>query len=229
MGMKGSIDHHPKRKQIDSAIIKGIKSNRLIAAQYGLSQAAIQRYVSGKLRPKIATALVRKELKEGNDLLQELNEYIVIAKKVLKAAEEYLQHPDDPDKLFLGPRDNEIEINYTVYKGSKRFKKTALLSDLLKEVQAHGTDIEKGKSLYINNMKMTFQDPRVTILQAANTLTKQIDQWAKIHGDIGEVAFNLSIQPAFQVLIQVILETTKGHPTIRREIVAAIKSIKPTD
>lgn len=220
MPRKHEVSIHPDKTKIDKALIKG-DSYRIIAGRYGVSMTAIGRYMKSKLIPQTAKAQAVRELQGGSDLLDKLEKYLNIAEKMITAAEEYLQDPDDPNKLNLGPRAEEVEIDYTEIIGKARVKKKATLQQLLENIKVDGR--------IINFIRYKHEDPRRTILNAANTLTKQIEIFGRIHGDIKNVSLNLTIQPAFQMLIQNLINITAEYPEVRREIVNAIKLIKSND
>jgi len=226
MPRKSEVSLHPDKAKIDKALIKG-QSYRTIAKQFGLSQASLQRYMTGKLIPQVSKAQATRELQGGSDLLDRLESYIRIADKMIKAAEEYLQDPDDPDKLHLGPRADEVKITYIEREGDKSWKRKSTLQQLIKELEdkASGED----RSMHTITLETRQEDPRRTILNAANTLSKQLELFARIHGDIKNVSLNLTLQPAFNTLVQNLIDITVAHPETRREIVNAVKLIRSND
>jgi hypothetical protein len=87
---------HPKRKEIDKAIIKGA-TDRGIAKQYGgISDSGVNRH-----RSHVAKALVdafeRKQEKAGDELLDLTRELLQNAKEVYAVARKYLDERA-PDK-----------------------------------------------------------------------------------------------------------------------------------
>ena len=217
MPNKSKVETHSKKDLIDKALIRG-DSYRDIAGRFGLTKTAIGRYMKDKLVPKVAKAQAARELKAGTDLLNRLESYISVTEKVLNAAEEYLQDPVDPEKLFIGPRATEIKVSYIQDDGNNPgLKRTATLQELLSRVQE--------KDILVDNFEMDFEDPRQTILNAANALSKQLELYRKIRGDIHNVSLDLTIQPAFRLLVNAILHATKENPEIRREIAKALKSL----
>ena len=220
MPRKSEVDIHPDKAKIDKALIKG-KSYRVIASQFGLSQAAIGRYMTGKLMPKVAKAQAVRLLQSGGDLLDLLEGYIRTADKMIKAAEEYLQDPDNPDKLYLGPKAEEVEITYTETVGEKTVKGKGSLQELIDKIEDQG--------IRVGFVRYKHEDPRRTILNSANTLTKQIELFGRIHGDIKNVSLNISIQPAFMEFVNAVIAATIEYPSVRREIVNAVKLIRSND
>jgi hypothetical protein len=63
---------HPQRKEIDLALLSNVPQ-RLIATQYGLSQACIARHAREHIKPKVAVALERKEEKYIAKTAEELD------------------------------------------------------------------------------------------------------------------------------------------------------------
>jgi hypothetical protein len=60
MARQCSICHHPKRSEIDRALIGGDPQME-IAREYGVSQAALSRHLHRYLGPEVAHALGRYE------------------------------------------------------------------------------------------------------------------------------------------------------------------------
>ena len=217
MSRKHEVSIHPDKAKIDKALIKGV-SYRKIAEQFGTSQAAICRYLNDKLIPQMSKAQATRELQGGSDLLDRLESYITIADKMIKAAEEYLQDPDDPNKLILTPHAGELEISYTEYKKGKQIKNKGTLQELIDKIE--------NKDLQVGFVRYKHEDPRRTILNAANTLSKQLELFAKIHGDIKTVSLNLTLQPAYNTFVEQVILATDKFPEVRRHIVNAVKSIR---
>ncbi|WP_320211610.1 hypothetical protein [Methanospirillum purgamenti] len=71
MAMKCSICHHPEREAIDKAILAG-QSNRSIAAQYKVSQTAVQRHKDNHLPEHLATSKKAEQVTKADDLISDL-------------------------------------------------------------------------------------------------------------------------------------------------------------
>ena len=221
MSRKHEVSVHPDKKKIDKALVSG-KPYRTIASQFGVSQASIQRYMKDKLIPQMSKAQATRELQGGSDLLDRLESYIRIADKMIRAAEEYLQDSDDPNKLYLGPRAEEINVTYVEESGDNIIIRKSTLQQLVSELEDKG----KKKGLRITGLMSRHEDPRRTILNAANTLSKQLELFAKIHGDIKTVSLNLTLQPAYNTFVEQVILATDKFPEVRREIVNAVKLIR---
>ena len=221
MSRKHEVAIHPDKEKIDKALVKG-DSTRLIATRFGISQAAISRYMRNKLIPRMSKAQATRELQGGSDLLDRLESYIRIAHKMIKAAEEYLQDPDDPNKLHLGPRAEEVNVTYVESFEDVSVTRKSTLQQLIAKLENKGEE----RSLRITGLTSRYEDPRRTILNAANTLSKQLELFAKIHGDIKTVSLNLTLQPAYNTFVEQVIIATDKFPEVRREIVNAVKLIR---
>jgi hypothetical protein len=218
-----SVELHKDREKIDKALIKG-ESQASIAKRFGISKASVQRYMVKKLGPKIASAEARRQLREGDSLLDEVEDIYHRMNRLLKAAEEYLQDPEDPEKLIISPQAGELQIIYHELDKDlgRKVRRKASLQELI--------DTALGdKNIIALEVKSKITDPRQTMVQGLSVMTKQLELVGKLRGDIQNAVINLTMQPAYNMLVQVVIDATKGHPTVRREIVNAIKSATTDD
>jgi len=125
-GRKCTICEHPKRNEIDKAIVRDGSILRTIAHQFDLSESALKRHVkSGHIAEKIQKAAHAHEAADADDLLEEVHESEKIARyiinnairktiKVMKGGEEIeITNPDyDPKIALLGlaRREKQIEL-----------------------------------------------------------------------------------------------------------------------
>lgn len=92
MALSCTVCDHPQRQAIDSLIAVGIPSQRVIARQFNLHQAAIDRHKrNGHLGKQLAKAIEKKEQKEADifldrheHLYRESLQYIEDAKLAVK-------------------------------------------------------------------------------------------------------------------------------------------------
>lgn len=71
MAMKCTICTHPERDAIEKAILAG-QSNRSIAAQYKISQTAVQRHKDNHLPEHLAKATAAEQVTKADDLISDL-------------------------------------------------------------------------------------------------------------------------------------------------------------
>ena len=75
---------HPKRKEIDRALVSGTVPIRAIASQWQVGREALRRHVnSGHIAAKITKSAAAKEAVETDDLLQEVREIEALAKGII--------------------------------------------------------------------------------------------------------------------------------------------------
>lgn len=92
-GRKCSICEHPKRQEIDLALVQPDASLRAISSQFKVGRSALQRHVnSGHIVAKMAKAARAHEAVEADDLLHEADEYQAAVKDVLVAAKKSKNH-----------------------------------------------------------------------------------------------------------------------------------------
>lgn len=142
-GRKCSICTNAEVKKINS-LINERKSFRDISRQISGDEKmkdALWRHTENCLKLEISALIKEKKIENAIDHYAEIGEQLKFAKKLRLAAEEYLSDPENPDKLILLPRADEIEIVYfdhndKVMGESKR--KRAKLDAILEEIFIKG-------------------------------------------------------------------------------------------
>jgi len=86
MPQPGTIATHPRRADIDAAIVAGVP-NRRIATQYGLSEGAVRRYKADGLPVTLVLARHAEEATHGDDLLAQLAALQADARRIGARAE----------------------------------------------------------------------------------------------------------------------------------------------
>jgi transposase-like protein len=82
-----SISNHPKRKEIDKALVLPGASIRGIARTYRVSEDALSRYVKGgNIEQKVKKAQAAQDIVEADDLLKEIQEIQGHQKTIFKEA-----------------------------------------------------------------------------------------------------------------------------------------------
>ena len=217
MGRRFEIDYHPKRARIVTALVRGDPYSQ-IAKRYGTSKAALSRYMNKCLRPRAAKVLAMREIRDGEDYVAALDQITERVRKMYDACDEYLQDPDDPDKYYLGPRAEDIEIIY-IHRNTegKTDKRKANFHDLLEEAM--------GEDKIFVGAHYKHADPRKLLLDTAKTLNEQLKLLATIRGQIKELTINISNNPVFLQFQQMILNATASHPEARKRIIDALRTI----
>lgn len=167
------IANHPKRQEIELDIIAG-KSCTDIAKKYGISSSAVDRYKKKVLRMKLRVASVN----DIDDLIERLNEYLDGVDQMYDSIYDWLSDPDDPARLTIEPRANEITVIYEEMIDEKTVRKKEKLRDVINEIRSHG---KKPVEVTYN-----MSDPRQLLLSTVSTLQKTLEIMAKVKGDIVE-------------------------------------------
>lgn len=219
MPRKLEVDQHPKKKQIIKALVKG-DSYRNITERYGVSKAALSRYLNKQLLEKAAKAKEAQDLKDGDLIVKEIQAIMDRCRKMYDACDEWLTDPNNPKKYYLGPRAEEVEVVYVdeVPDGDStktvRIKKQ--LYDMLREVH---TGVE------VVSLKSKHADPRDLLLKTANTLNNQLELLSKIIGAIQETQVNIIKNPSFIRVQNILIEATKDHPEVREKIAKELEKV----
>jgi hypothetical protein len=124
-----SICSHPRRQDIEKAIVAG-ESNRRVASQFDLSEAAVRRHKKGGHLPgKLVKAAAAKERRDAQELLDLMDDLLTEAKGVVKDAKK----SKDPRTLLLGIREGR--------ETASRLLELTLVADIEKRLH----DLETGE------------------------------------------------------------------------------------
>jgi hypothetical protein len=219
MAGKSSVDTHPDREKIIAAIIKGEKSYRAIAKEYGLYQATISRFVKKMLIPQAAAAMAEREERHGKAVLDRIEDILIRMHRLYDACDEYLQDPKNPGKYDLYPRAWEIDVIYrTMNEKGKEVCRKEDLQSIIRRIEDSGYSQPE---LYVKSM-----DPRKLIIETARTIGSQLEIVAKIQGAIKEqMTTNITINQYWVELKELILGATKGYPAVRQAIVERLEHV----
>ena len=87
MGRLCTVCTHPRRDEIEAAIIEG-RSYRVIAEEFGLKKDAVRRHALNHLRKDLIEKAAEVEARYADDLLHRLLGYLTDAEDLLERAEE---------------------------------------------------------------------------------------------------------------------------------------------
>jgi len=178
-GRRRTVDTHPEREKIIAAMIKGEQSFRIIADQFGIPVSCITRYMRDKLTAQAGAVMAKEGAGNGSALLNRVETVMKRMQKLYDACDEYLRHPDDPDRYELGPKAWEFDIAYR-FPDPRNPKKYIAGHDTLNNLLA------KCEAGNIRPLSVRFRhsDPRKLIIETAAVLSKQLELIAKIQGKI---------------------------------------------
>ena len=178
MARKSEITHHPHRAEIERDLINSV-SYRNIAKRYGVSLAAIHRYVHGRFRDMVGEQVAKREQAHGEWIIGEVDKIMSRTNKMYDACDEFLTDPDNPEKYWLGPRAGEIEVAFWYRDDKKR----TVVKERLDVVWRR---IEQDQGVVIVDMDYKRKDPRELLLRTAQTNKQLLELLARIRGDIQE-------------------------------------------
>lgn len=210
---KPIIQDHPDRKKIEAAIIKQVPY-RDIAAQYGMSIAAISRYVRGAFAPKVAKELLKQDEKDQQWIVKELTEILESSKQLQRAVIDELRDPTDKSKFYIGPRAYDVDV---VYRTKSGIQKKAKLQTLLDRINKN--------DMLITDAETKIADPRIMHIRNSEALVKEIESIAKILGKVKDITINVTQTEEWTIIKQVIVQATQNAPEVRNQIVDALERI----
>jgi len=178
-GRRWTVDTHPERENIIAAMVKGEQSLRNIAKQFDLTNACITRYMNDKLTAQAAAVMAEDAEKNGSALLDRITKVMTRMQKLYDACDEYLQHPDDPNRYELGPKAWEIDVAYRIPDPKNRKNHITghdTLNNLLAKCEA--------ANIRTTSIRFRHSDPRKLIIDTANALSKQLELIGRIQGEV---------------------------------------------
>ncbi len=211
-------------KAIEKEIMSGVSLTQL-GSKYNCSASSLSRYKNKYLVAKCNAAQANRNLKEGESLLELLEEHIRNVTKLSNACLEQLQDPEDPNKLFLGARAEDITVSYMeegrtdegkiTYKKAK--EKLSVLISRLNE-QLEGFDHEVG-------IEINSTDRAHTLIAASNAMNKHINLFAELTGKLGNTTINITNQPVFLELTQQVIQILEEYPGAREKLAERMRSL----
>lgn len=188
VGRKCSICTHKSVSKINKAIAEGV-SFRGIAGQFKVAKSSVPRHAENCLQFALGAVIEKQLEQQGIDVHKEFEEQLAFAKQLRIAAMEYLANPDDPLKLILTPRADEIEVVYfdhnDLFMGMPK-KKKAQLSILLESLTTDG-------GFQPDKYSIKHVDMRKFALDAITTADMCIDKFAKLAGKYANPEQNVNV------------------------------------
>jgi len=111
MGRTCTVCQHPERKALDAALVAVESPYRDIARRYGLSKDALLRHKADHLLPEIVAAWQAERHGNGLELADELRGWMTTISKLMRACDDWLTDPDDPERFTLAPHTTEVVIH----------------------------------------------------------------------------------------------------------------------
>ena len=191
-----------------------------VAKKYDVKSTSLYRHKQRHMSSKVSKALERKDLASGEDLLNMLTTYIDNINKLSEACLKELEDPENPDKLFVGAKAEEITVLYTTKhpQTGRKTKAKALLQDLLDLIDADGNTAYK--------VSVNTEDRARTLLQASQTLNKHLHLFAELRGLVGATTINITAQPVFIEFTQTVIKALNDYPEARSTVAEHLRTLK---
>ena len=215
---------HPERQAIEQALVAVESPYRDIARRYGLSKDALLRHKADHLLPEIVAAWRAERHGNGLELADELRGWMTTISKLLRACDEWLTDPDDPDRYDLNPRASELLVHYetTVPGPSGRptvVRRKARLSEMLRGVS------RVGEGLTITTVESKVADPRKLLLDTTKTLEGHLRLLGELLGKIQtQGTMNFLVSPEWLALRGRMLAALAEYPEARLLLAGVVEA-----
>ena len=112
MGRKSTITGLPSSAKIIAALIEGKHSNRQIASQFGVSEAAVRRFLKTHLLPAAARVAAERDLSNGEGVMAAIRTEIDRLKMLDEALDQQMRDPENPDRYTAAVDALDVEVTY---------------------------------------------------------------------------------------------------------------------
>lgn len=220
------VELHPKRKKIEKELAEGLPI-RAIAKKYGVSRQALEGYRRNRLPAQLVKAVERRDITNAEQLFEVILKAVQRMEKLSDACDSYLDDPDKPGEYYMGPRSHDVKViylqkvEYTNKKGdtiTKWERRTAQLQELVEKIEGDGDK-------KINALRTSDMDPRMLLVKSSETLTKQMDTLVQAWKAVDQGKSSFIGTPAWNEVVQVILQSTNEYPDARRAIADGLSKI----
>lgn len=220
MPRKREIDRHPKKDQIIKALVRG-DAYRDIAGRYGVSKAALSRYLRDKLLPQTARVAYEKGIRDGSLAFDQITRAIERVNKMYRACDEYLAHPDKPGEYFLGPRAAEVTISYREIdpEGNWQLRSCRLQNALDRLTKAGMIPV---------SYRYQHTDPRKLVLDTMSKATEQLEFLAKVEGKLQDIVVNIETVEQWAQIKIAIIGALENVPDAKTAVVEALRDLVRT-
>ena len=182
---------------------------RDIGLKYNCSISALSRYRRKYLAKKVNARQAEKDLREGDQLLSELEHHISNVNKLTDACMKQLQDPNNPDELFIGATADDIQVKYIddyTDEGRPIYKRETLQTLLNRQNKE------------IDNTVVKMPDTAHTLIKASQVMNKHLHLFGELKGMLGNVTINITNQPVFIEFTQQVLMALAEYPEARQKI-----------
>lgn len=216
-GRAWTVETHPDRDNLITAIVEGKTSLRAIERQFDISHDCVRRYLNDRLMDKAAAVIQQKDKEEGDALINELVARDQRIEKLLDACDKYLQDPNNPDCYDLFPRAWEIDVTYRTVEDSTGHMITR------KESMQSLIDKMDGQGYQPWEIKYRHADPRKLLLEASLALKSTMELRAKLMGKLAEQTINITLNQYWAKMKAIIIKATETAPEVRAAIIEALE------
>lgn len=214
------VERHPKRREIEQAIVDR-RPMRQIAQEYGLSEPSLWRHHDGRMARKLAKAIEKREIADGERMLDKITDIMDKVSKLLEACHEFLQSPEDPEKYDLNAHDSDVIVtcqqldDETGRPFGERYRMT--YDEIRRQLKEYG--------YLAHNIRYTHADPRNLILQSAKTLEGQMQLLVSMSAELrAQQAADITKHPEWQRLQADLITILRNHPEALEEVQRAFAS-----
>src|SRR4051812_3064907 len=103
-GPRCTVCSHPKRAEIDRALVEGEPDTKVSASFRKLSDDAVRRHREAHLPARLAMAAEVRETTAASETLLLLHRCLERVNLLFDACDRWLRDPEDPSRYDVGPR-----------------------------------------------------------------------------------------------------------------------------
>jgi transposase len=224
-GPKARIENDPNRSEIVKAIAGGT-SVRSVAAKFGYTMSAIQRFKTSHLTKAMDKREEGRKLRDADAVSARLESILAQTEKLERALGAELQDPEDPEKFTADLRASELDLIYGEpvegESGKVRMvRKRGTVQNILERIA------RAGKEIYVVQSKR--EDMRKLLIDAHRGMVDLLTALSKVLGIIKPPQMNIQVNvalaqhPEFFPFLQIVYGALAPFPDAKRALVDAME------
>ena len=223
MGRPCTICRHPKREEIDRALVRNEAGYRTVAARFGISASALFRHKREHLPALIAKGLealgVTVQASSPDDAIQAAQERPRALSSGLQVlADEKAEAEEQARLAKLPPPPPPYAADLAKERRAMETRETEHAIDTFQQLRAIN-------AACLEVLREARKDGKHSILlRAVDRIARQIELQAKLLGQIQDGAtVNVAVLPEWHGIRQAVLDALQPYPEARLAVVRALK------
>ena len=212
---KCTVCQHDNCLDIEKMFTAGKHSMKEIARLYGVGYESLRRHLRNHLAARMIKMAEKKELAGVGEIIQPLIIRKQQVEMMLDACHEYLIDPENPNRYYLGPRSEDVDVVYLDNLDGKPVIKRATLSELLEKT---------GRTII--STRYRHADPRKLILEAVKALDGVLMTVSVIAGYVKPADKITNVQVNIMAMLPNVMEALDKYPEAKQAVLKKLEAAR---